>query len=428
MNIKINSSTLAFFIVLFILSFFDSFAQMNFEGNFMFRWYSDRFTETMDNRGNENYIRSLGKIRGNIRSTRNITFNTEVITIVESPNALSARNIMGSGKLNFSISKIYAELIQENFLYMDIVRVRLGRQPFKIGSGLSFGESYYFLEKFDGARVDAAYKNFSISLFGAITGQNLSQSGLSAEPGSDQIYAARLTANYFDQDIMGYFIKEKLRGMFNDNYIIGGGFSGAFLKKRLDYFVEFAHQTFNTPPSFPEKGGIGYMAGIGYRWALGPFRTIKVETRYAAYQGDDASTEKVEMFSPSYPSFWWGDRSGYVNGAIGGYYPNRGKNLEGGRIWFSRIYFIPRALPDLRVQFQYLINNEYVDNNDYNTYSNEFSTRVYYKLMKNAQVQLRYTIGIPNGKDKDLNNSGIIAIAEDRIGYHRFMMELLLVF
>lgn len=428
MNIKIANSTLRFIAVLSLLSFFDSFAQMNFEGDFRFRWYNDRFTETMDNRDNENYVRYLGRIRSNIRSTQNITFNTEVTTVVESPNTVSARNIAGSGKLNFKISKIYAELTQANFLYLDVVRVRLGRQSFGIGSGLSFGESYYFLEKFDGARVDAAYKNFSVSLFGAITGQNLSESGLYPEPGSDQIYAARLTANYFNQNIMGYFIKEKLRGMFNDNYIIGGGLSGAFLNDRLDYFAEFAHQTFNTPPAFPKKNGIGYMAGIGYRWTLGPFRSIKVETRYAAYQGDDASTEKIEMFSPSYPSFFWGDRAGYVNGEIGGLYPNRGRNPEGSRIWYSRIYFIPKALPDMRIQFQYLINKEYVDNDGYNTFDNEFSARVYYRLMKNAQLQLRYSRGIPNGEDKDINDSGTISSTEDRISYHRFMMELTLAF
>jgi len=428
MKNKIVNSTLSFFAVLFFMSFSNSFAQMNFDGDFRFRWYNDKFTETMDGRDRENYIRYLGRIRANIRSTSNITFNTEVTTVVESPNTVSARNIAGSGKLNFKISKIYAELTESNLLYMDVVRVRVGRQPFGMGSGLSFGESYYFLEKFDGVRVDAAYKNYSLTLFGAITGQNLSESGLYPEPGSDQVYVARLTGNFYDQSLMGYFIKEKLRGSFNDNYIFGGGLSGAFLNNRLDYFAEFAHQTFNTPPSLPKKSGIGYMAGIGYRFTLGPFRSIKVETRYAAYQGDDANTEKIERFSPSYPSFFWGDRAGYVNGEIGGLYPNRGRNPEGSRIWYSRIYFIPKALPDLRVQFQHLVNKEYVDNDGYNTFDNEFSARIYYKILKNAQLQLRYSRGIPNGEDIDLNQSGTISSTEDRISYHRIMMEISLVF
>jgi hypothetical protein len=413
------------------MSFFmdESCAQMNFDGDFRFRWYSDKFTETMDQRDKENYVRYLGRIRANVRSTKNITFNTEVTTVVENPNTVSARNIAGTGKLNFKISKIYAELTEPNFLYMDVVRVRLGRQPFGVGSGLSFGESYYFLEKFDGARVDMAYKNYSLTLFGAITGQNLSESGLYPEPGSDQIYTARLTADFFNQSFMGYFINQKNRGLFNDNYIIGGGISGAFLSDRLDYFIEVAKQDFNTPPSFSDKGGIGYMGGVGYRWSsVGPFRSIKLETRYAAYQGDDATTPEQEIFSPPFPSFFWGDRMGYVSGEIGGAFPNRGRNPEGSKIWYSRVYVIPKILPDMRIQLQYLKIKEYVDNDNYNTFDDEISARIYYKILRNVQLQFRYSRGIPNGEDKDVNNSGTISSTEDRYSYQRFMLEMTLVF
>jgi len=427
-EISLKNVTL-FAIALLIISFTkDISAQMNIEGDFRFRWYGDSFSDTRDNRDKESYMRYLGRIRGNIRSTKNITFNTEITTVVESPNNVSARNIAGTGKLNFKISQIFAELTQPDFAFFDVIRVRLGRQPFGMGKGLSFGESYYFLEKFDGARVDAAYRNYSLTLFGAITGQNLSESGLYPEPGSDQIYVARITADYFNQNIMGYAINQRLRGSFNDNLVFGGGITGSFLNDRLDYFGEIAHQSFNTVPSFPEKGGMGYMAGIGYRWSMGPFRSIKVETNYAAYQGDDAKTGKNEMFSPPFPSFFWGDRFGYVNGEIGGNYPNRGRNLEGSRIWYSRIYFIPQALPELRVQVQYLKISEYVDNDGYNSFDDELSVRLYYKILKNAQAQLRFSKGFPNGEDRDVNNSGTLSSSEDRYSYTRFMFEFTLAF
>jgi len=427
MENKIKFGILLFVLLLMMLPD-TSFGQMNLDGDFRMRWYNDSFNETRDNRDKENYVRYLGRLRGNIRSTKNITFNTELVTTIESPNSYSGRNIAGTGKLEFRIGQIYGEFTESKVLFLDVVRVRLGRQPFGMGSGLSFGESYYFAEKFDGARVDAAYKNYTLTLFGAITGQNLSESGLYPDPGSDQIYTARVTANFFNQDIMGYAINQRMRGLFNDNLILGGGISGAFLNDRLDYFGEFAHQSFNTNPSFPKMGGIGYMGGVGYRFALGPFRSIKIETRYAAYEGDDAATEKVERFSPAFASFFWGDRFGYVNGEIGGAFPNRGRNPEGGRIWYSRIYFIPSALPDLRFQVQYLKISEYKDNDNYNTFDDELSFRVYYKILKNAQIQLRFTKGFPNGEDKDVNQSGLLSSGEDRYRYTRFMAEFSFVF
>lgn len=402
-------------------------AQFNIEGDFRVRWYADKFHDALDNRGDENYIRYLGTLRGNIKISKNIFFTTELLTIVANPNS-TVRNIVGTGPMTYTISQIYAEMTQSNFFIFDVARMRVGRQPFGLGNGLSFGESYYFRDKFDGARVDLAYNPFTLTLFGAITGQNLSESGLYPEPGSDQIYSARLATTLMNQNIMTYYILQRLRGSFNDNQIFGLGVTGDFLNARLDYFAEFAAQSFNTAPGLPEKGGIGYMGGVGYRWALGPFSSVKVEARYAAYQGDDASTVKIEQFSPPYPSFFWGDRNGYVNGEIGGDFPWRGRDLEGSRMLYGRIYVIPRIFPDLRIQLQYLMMNEYVDNDNYNSKDDEISLRLYYKLFNQSQVSLRYTRSFPNGEDKDVNNSGLLSSSEDRVAYSRIMFELRVVF
>lgn len=402
-------------------------AQMNIEGDFQVRWYSDSFQDTRDNRGKENYMRYLGRVRNLFKVSDEVTFNSELTTVIQN-RVPTVRNIVGTGNMQYSITQMYAEVTKPNFLIFDVMRLRAGRQPFGVGSGLSFGESYYYLNKFDGARVDLAYGDIALTLFGAITGQNLSESGIYPEPGSDQIYTARLSTSLFEQNIMGYYILQKPRGSFNDNQIFGLGATGSFLNNRLEYFGEFAYQKFNTPDGLPQKAGIGYMGGIGYRFSWGPFRSIKVETRYAAYQGDDASTEKKEIFSPAYPNFFWGDRTGYANGEIGGTYPNNGRNPEGSKIWYSRIYFIPKVLPDLRIQFQYVNVKEYIDNDGYNSKDNEFSTRLYYKISNNTQIEFRYTRGIPNEEDKDLNNNGSITSTEDRFSFNRIMLQLQLNF
>jgi hypothetical protein len=394
------------FIITFILLILNSnslLAQINVEGDFRIRWYSDSFFSTQDNRTHENYMRYLGRIRAKARVAQNTTFQTELITLVDNP-ASPVRNIVGTGPMRYGISQIFAEMTQPNFLVFDVARFRIGRQQFPIGNGLSMGESYYFLDKFDGARVDLAYKIFTLSMFGAITGQNLSSTGLYPEPGSDQIYVARLGVDIKTQDVMAYMILHKPRGLYNDSYILGIGPSGSIIKD-LEYFGEFAYQKFNTVPGLPEKGGIGYLAGVSYRWSLGPFRSIKVETRYAAYQGDNAKTNKIEQFSPPYPSFFWGDRTGYVNSEIGGDFPNKGKNLEGSRIWYSRIYFIPKVLPSVRIQFQYTNVKEYVDNDSYNSMDDEISSRIYYTLSKTSQMQLRYDYVMPNGTDNGTSST-----------------------
>lgn len=402
-------------------------AQMNIEGDFQMRWYTDSFSETRDNRNRENYTRYLSRLRGSVRASRNITFHTQLSSIIYNETQ-SARNIGGTGKMQYVINQLYSELSESNVLFFDVLRLRAGRQAFGIGNGLSWGESYYYTDKFDGFRADAALYDFTLSLFGAITGQNLSESGLYPEPGSDQIYALRVGREIYNQNVIGYMINQKLRGSFNDHVIFGGGSTGTFLNERLEYFAEFARQDFNTAPGLPTKGGIGYMGGISYRFPLWIFRSVKVESRYAAYEGDDKSTPEQEIFSPSYASFFWGDRFGYVNGEIGGTFPNRGRNRDGSRIWYNRFYVIPAAFPDLRIQLQYLKINEYKDNDGYNTFDDELSLRLYYRIYRNTQLQLRYSMSFPNEEDRDINNSGLLSSSEDRYSYQRFMAELRVVF
>lgn len=399
-------------------------AQLNIDGDFRVRWVSDNFTKALDNRAHENYMTYLSRIRATGRVGRGTSFHTEVINMSDrrADANVGGTGLAGTGFWRWTINKIYGELTQPNFLIFDVVRFRLGRQQFPIGNGLSLGESWYYIDKFDGGRVDFAYKIMNLSLFGAITGQNLSATGLYPEPGSDQIYAARLGTEIMDQNIMSYFLSQKLRGIYNDSYILGFGAAGAVIKD-LDYFGEFAYQKFNTAPGLPAKAGIGYMGSTSYRWAMGPFRVVKFETRYAAYQGDDTKTSKIEQFSPLYPSFFWGERTGYANGEIGGTYPYKTRNLEGSRIWYSRIYFTPKLFPDFRLQFQYLMVREYSDNDEHNSFDDEYSVRLYYMMSKQSQLQFRFSQSLPNAKDKDLNNDGRISSAEDRTSRIRFMIE-----
>lgn len=400
-------------------------SQVNIEGDFRARWYSDSFTKTLDQRAHENYMNYLSRLRVNATVERGTSFHAEVISLSDRriETNIGGTSLAGTGAMRLGLTRLYADMNRTDLPFFDLTRFRIGRQQFPIGNGLSLGESFYFLDKFDGARADLLYKSVTLSIFGAITGQNLSVSGLYPEPGSDQIYVTRLATEIFKQQVMGYFLLQKLRGLFNDSYIIGGGSTSTFFSNDLEYFAEFAYQKFNTAPGLPKKQGIGYMGGISYRFAFGPFRVIKVETRYAAYQGDDASTNSIEQFSPLYPSFFWGEHSGYVNGDIGGNYPNRNRNLEGSRIWYSRFYVTPKILPNARIQLQYIKMNEYIDNDGYNTFDDEFSLRIYYIISKLSQLQFRFSHYFPNGPDKDLNNDGRISSSEDRISRTRFMLE-----
>lgn len=401
-----------------------AYAQFDIEGDFRMRAYNDNFLNTRDNRESENYMRFLARIRAKLPVNSFTTFYTELITFTDNNPTSPVRNIAGTGKMYYGISKIFAEIVQPNFLFFDLLRVRVGRQQFRIGNGLSLGESYYYVDKFDGGRFDLSYNKFNLSLFGAITGQNVSESGLYPDPGSDQLYVAKLSRNTFNHDLMLYYIYQKPRGDFNDSYIVGTGVNADWLDGKFNYYLEGAYQKFNTINGIPKKSGIGYMGGISYRWRWGFLRSIKIETRYAAYQGDDASTEQIEQFSPSYPSFFWGDRIGYVNGEIGGYYPHDGRNLEGSRIWYSRIYIIPNGLPRFRLQIQYIKMLEYVNNDSYNTFNDELAFKVYYRLSNQTQLQFRYAIDFSNGEDKDLNNNGNISWSEDRVNRNRIMIEL----
>jgi hypothetical protein len=397
-------------------------AQFNVEGDFRVRWYSDRFYDTQDGRGHENYMRYLSRLRAKTRVSQSTTFFAELISLIDNPGQ-PVRNIAGTGPMRFGISQIYAEYTEQDFLFFDVTRVRVGRQQFPIGNGLSMGESYYYLDKFDAGRLDLAFDPFTLSTFAAITGQNLSSSGLYPDPGSDQLYAAKLSTNFMKQDVIAYVLQQKLRGAFNDNIVFGGGLNGSIYFKDLDYFVEAAMQTFNTPPGQPEKGGTGYMTGIGYRWGMGPFRSIKVETRYAAYEGDDAKTAAIEQFSPPYPNFFWGNRVGYVNGDVGGDFPRNSRNLEGTTMWYSRVYFILREMPKLRTQLQYIKVGEYVDNDGYNSMDDEFSIRFYYTVNSQSSLQFRFSRVIPNGRDKDMSGDGNLSSSEDRYGSNSYMFE-----
>lgn len=415
-------------LVLFVLAHVATVsAQFNVEGDFRARWYHDTFSKTMDNRAGENYIRYLARLRGTTRIGQKALFATEVITLTDNPGS-PARNIAGTGTMRFGISQLYAEIAEPDFLLLDVVRLRVGRQQFPIGEGLSFGEAFYFVDKFDGGRLDLSKGIFTLSLFGAITGQNVSASGIYPDPGSDQIYAGRLGATVGAQDLMLYGMLNKPRGDFNDSYILGGGASGTIAYDKLLYSAEFGYQKFHQAPGFPAKGGIGYLGTLSYQWSMGPFRSIKVETRYAAFQGDDPATPGIEQFSPPYSSFFWGVRSGYVNGEIGGDFPWRGSGIEGSRIWFSRVYVIPSFLPKARLQVQYVKVSDYITASGYNHKDDEVCFRLYYALSPQVQAQARYAITMPNGEDRDLDGGGTITSTEDRYQSNGLTLELLVRF
>ena len=399
-------------------------AQIDVDGDFRLRLYNDRFSETMDDRGTENYARYLGHIRAKARVNPKTHFYTELITWTENNETAPARNIAGTGRMKWGISQIFAELVQPDFLFFDLFRARVGRQQFPIGEGLTQGESSYYSDKFDGVRFDMSYRAYVLSFFGSITGQNVSENGLYPDPGSDQLYVARLSRSLGNHSVMGYYVYNKLRGQFNDSYIFGGGFNGNVMQTHLQYFLEVAHQDWHQLEGFPSKGGWGYMAGAAYRWSMGPFKSVKAETKIAAYQGDDTDTDEIEIFSPLYPSFYWGSRRGYVDGGIGGDYPFNGRNPEGSRLWYSRIYVVPNKFPQARLQLQYVKIDEFVNNDGYNSMDDEFSVKLYYQLSPQTQLQLRYARNFPNGEDKDANESGTISSMEDRYTQDRLMAEL----
>ena len=417
----------AFIYNLFLVAFFlqtNVHAQFDVGGDFRLRWYNDIYSQTLDDRGRVNYTRMLARINTSYKASDMVKFNVEVMNLADTSTS-PARGISGTGPIHFAVSQLYAELKKADYLGFDMIRARAGRQQFSIGSGLTFGESYYYYDKFDGGRLDLSKDEFSLTLFGAIYGQDLSANGLWPQQSSDNIYAARLGAKFYDQEFMLYGILNRPRGDYNDSYITGGGLSGSFLADKLDYALEGAYQKFNNAPGGLDKAGIGYMGSLGYSFSVGPFRTIKVETKYAAMQGDDPNTTKIEQFSPAFPDFEFGERTGFVNGVIGGSYPHDDKYAQGSRIWYSRIYFVPNDLRRLRLQLQYTKVGPYVSRLDnYNEFDNELQVKLYYTLNSMTQLQLRYERIIPNGADTDLNKNGTISSTEDRNYLDSFMFEV----
>jgi hypothetical protein len=395
-------------------------AQIAVNGDFRIRAYYDYFTDTLDDRPSLNYMRYLGRFNLRAPVSTNMSIYSEFTTFTNNPTSVT-RNIAATNEMFYGISQLFAEATYTTIPLVDVMRFRVGRQQFPIGNGLSQGESSYFVRLFDGVRVDMSRSGTQMSLFASVTRQSLSPSGLFPATGGDKLYIARLSRNIYGQDVMGYGIYNQIEGMFNDSYILGAGVRGSFWLDELDYFAEAAHQTFNTLPGLPSMGGYGYMAGVGHRWPMGPFRWVKIEVRTAVYQGNDESTERVERFAPHFASFFWGDRAGYVNSIIGGDGPLNGRNLEGSKIYYGRIYFVPNALPQTRIQFQYIYVDEFVDNDNYNSRNNEFSGRIFYQINRNARLQFRYVRRIPN--ESEFNPLLSESSANDRFSVHRYMLE-----
>ncbi len=404
------------------------FAQFDIGGDFRLRWYNDQYMQTRDNRPRVNYTRMLGRINTTYKVSDMARINVELMNLADTSTS-PARGISGTGPIHFGVTQLYGEITKSDYLGLDLIRFRAGRQQFSVGNGLTFGESYYYYDKFDGTRLDLSYDPFTLTVFGAIYGQDVSSNGLWPDAPADQIYVAKLGANVLEQDLMLYGINNIQRGDYNDSYTLGAGSSGSFLGGKLDYFVEGAYQKFNQPAGAFVKEGIGYMGGLGYKMSMWPFRTIKIETKYAAFQGDDPSTTKIEQFSPPFPDFQFGERSGFVNREIGGDYPHKDKNLNGSKIWYSRIYLIPAGLTKLRLQFQYTKVGGYAKRLDgYNSYDDEWEAKIYYTLTSRIQFQLRYEKIIPNDTDKDVNLNGVISSLEDRYILGSLMFEIHLKF
>lgn len=397
-------------------------AQMQLSGDFMTRHYWESFSDDRDNRENLEYMRFMGQLTALAPLGANARFRADLVTIGDNP-VYPSRSLGGLGAVRFGISQIYGEFTQPGLIGCDIARFRFGRQHYELGNGLTLGESYYQIDDYDGVRADFARGDWTLGLFGAVTEQVLTPDGFFPEPQSDQLYVAQVQYALEDHTLLAYSVYEKRRGDFNDNIIVGAGSSGSVFLPKLEYFAEFAQQTWNTPSGLPDKGGIGYMAGVSYAWSMPHIRSAKAEIRTAAYEGDDASTYDEEMFSPFYPSWWWGDRTGYASGSIGGDYPNHDKQVEGSRVWYGRVYVSPTFLPRSRIQLQYVTVGDYVNNDGYTEPDDELGVKVYYDVNDNVSVQGRYFRRLPNGDDFDQNGDGNISQIEDKVTADRLMFE-----
>lgn len=408
-----------FLIAAFLFLSQDAFAQLNIGGDFRARWLHDTFRNAEDERPDLNYLRYLGRINASARVMDRTSFHGEFTTFTL-PNPLSpARNVVGTGDMSYGISQLYGETVFTEVPFIEATRMRVGRQPFPIGSGLSQGDSAYFINNFDGVRLDLSFWRLRLSMMSAITDKDISSGGYFPEPGGDMIHIGRLATDIGDQNIMGYFIYNRLDGIYNDNYIAGVGGRGTIIDE-MDYYWEAAHQTYNVAPGLPEMSGFGTMSSLRYRWQMGPLRWFLLEGRHAAYQGNNPDTDRVERFSPLYPSFFWGDRSGFVNPVIGGDWPRNGRQRpHGSHMFYGRMYVVPNVLPQLRIQLQYIHAREFVDHDNYNPYDDEFSLRMYYTVSTNNRFQLRYVRVMPNEDDYRDRVTSLL----DRYTRNRVMLE-----
>jgi hypothetical protein len=408
--------------VLTLLAVAPAFGQIHIGGDFRMRFYAEQFYDTRDDRDDLYYTRLMGRLSLDAPLTKYGAFHVDFVTLGENPD-IQPRTLGGTGTLIYGISQLYAQAVTSGLPPFDFVRLRVGRQHFLLGKGMTLGDSYYMMDEYDGARVDLARGMWTLGFLGAITGAEYAEGGFYPEPGSDRIYVAKLEYELRDHVLLAYYVYEAPHGDFNDNYIIGLGSSGRIVLRNLNYFAEFASQRYNTMSGLPEKGGIAYMAGVSYSWSTGRFRVLKAEIRAAGYQGDDATTEKVEIFEPFYPSWWWGDRSAYANGTIGGDYPHRGIRTEGSRVWYGRFYLSPTAIPKARLQFQYAAVRDWVNNDGVTESNDEFGIKLFYEVNANMRFQARYFRSMPNSEDTDINDSGTITRIEDRYTRQRFVLE-----
>ena len=397
-------------------------AQVQIGGDFLVRSYMEQYSDTRDDRDDLTYTRYLGRLYAYSPLGEYGSFHSDFITTSENP-VFPTRSIAGSGRMEFGISQIYGEMVTPNVPWADMSRFRIGRQHYELGEGLTLGDSYYMANGYDGLRADFARGPWTLGLLASVTNQEITEGGYLAKQGSDQLYVAKLEYGLYDHTLLAYSVYEKPRGVLNDNIVTGFGATGHLWTRDLEYFGEIATQSFNQPSGLPEKGGMAYMAGLSYQWSAGPFRVIKAEVRGAGYQGDDDGTEKIETFEPFYPSWFWGDRAGYVDGGIGGDYPHDDRSLEGSRVWYGRVYFSLASLPKYRLQFQYVSVDDWVNNDGITEPDDEYGVRLYYTVNENIQLQARYMMRRANSADGDVNGNGSISSYEDRHDVDRLMME-----
>jgi hypothetical protein len=424
LNSRLQKRCVLIATVVTLLAASQAYGQVRVGGDFMMRFYTEKFYNTLDDREGLNYMRLRARLSMDAPIGEIASFHTDFVTLSANP-VFPTRALGGSGSLDYGISQVYGDIVTPEVPMWDLARFRVGRQHYSLGEGLTLGDSYYQIDNYDALRIDLSRGNWTLGLFGSITGQEISSGGYYPKPGSNQLYVAKVERELYDHILLAYGVYEKQRGDFNDNFIAGFGSRGRIFLRDLAYFGEFASQYFNTLPGLPDKGGIAYMGGISYSWTMGPFRTIKAEFRAAGYQGDDAGTEKIEIFEPFYPSWAWGDRVGYVNGDIGGDYPHRGIRPEGSRIYYWRVYFSPSAMPKARLQLQYTTVHDWVNNDNITQPSDEFGMKLYYSINQNVRLQARYFLRMANSGDADVNESGVISRSEDSYDAQRIVFEFL---